>query len=49
MPRTVYLLILPFALVELGSFMPVAVLVIAWALIAIEDRELQSWGFEPKP
>ncbi|CAE7040510.1 unnamed protein product [Symbiodinium natans] len=34
---TVYLLILPFALVELGSFMPVAVLVIAWALIAIEE------------
>ncbi|CAE7388035.1 unnamed protein product [Symbiodinium pilosum] len=34
---TVYLLILPFALVELNSLMPLAVMVIAWALLSIEE------------
>ena len=35
--RTVYVLILPFALIELGHLMPVAVTVTAWALLSIED------------
>ncbi len=36
--RTVYILILPFALIELGHLMPVAVTVTAWALLSIEER-----------
>ena len=38
--RTVYVLILPFALIELGHLMPVAVTVTAWALLSIEDGQL---------
>eukprot|EP00913_Durusdinium_trenchii_P007564 g7108.t1 len=34
---TVYLLILPFALVELQAFMPLAVTILAWALLSIEE------------
>lgn len=34
---TVYVLILPFALIELGHLMPVAVTVTAWALLSIEE------------